>query len=192
MLYVILLLILFLVLFALEFFIPSGGVIGLCAVAALIAAVVVGFLHSLTMGAVTLLVGLLLVPLAFGVMVRVWPKTSIGKNILGPPVVAEMRSVYQPYLHRVGIAKTDLLPSGMVEIDGRRLDAVSTGVAIDKGTVIEVVSVDGGKIHVRPTDRPLPAEANKQPDPGLTLETPVDSLGLDDTLGLDDLSDPPS
>ncbi len=184
MLYVILLLILFLVLFALEFFIPSGGVIGLCAAAALIAAVVVGFLNSFTLGAVTLLVGLLLVPLAFGVMVRVWPKTSIGKNILGPPVVEQMRSVYQPYLHRVGIAKTDLLPSGMVEIDGRRLDAVSTGVAIDRGTVIEVVSVDGGKIHVRPTDRPLPEKADSSVEPEPTLETPVDSLGLDD------LSDP--
>ncbi|QEG40616.1 NfeD family protein [Roseimaritima ulvae] len=190
MLYVILLLILFLVLFALEFFIPSGGIIGLCAAAALIAAVVVGFLHSPTLGFGTLLVGLLLVPAAFGVMVRVWPKTSIGKNILGAPVVSEMRSVYQPYLNRVGIAKTDLLPSGMVEIDGRRLDAISTGVAIDKGTVIEVVSIDGGKIHVRPTDRPLPEQASQQTEPGLTLETPVDSLGLDDTLGLDDLSDP--
>ncbi|WP_153558407.1 NfeD family protein [Roseimaritima sediminicola] len=186
MLYVILLVFLFLVLFALEFFVPSGGVIGLCAAAALIAAVVIAFLHSATMGLATLLVGMVLVPMAFAIMIRLWPRTSIGRGILGTPVVAERRSQYQDYLNRVGIAKTDLLPSGMVEIDGRRLDAVSTGVAVDKGTVIEVISVDGGRIHVRPTERPLPSPAAPRDDSGQgpSLETPVDSLGLDD------LSDP--
>lgn len=184
MLYILLLLFLFLVFFTLEFFIPSGGVLGICAAAALIAAVVVAFLESTTLGFVVLVIGLLLVPLAFAVMLRVYPKTPMGRNILGPPLVEEKRLLYQEYLHRVGVAKTDLLPAGRIEIDGRRLDAISTGVAIDKGSVVEVVSVDGNRIHVRPSDQPLPETAAKTDKSPPTLETPVESLGLDD------LSDP--
>lgn len=179
MLTVILLLLLFLFLFTLEFFIPSGGIIGIAAGAVLIAAIVVAFLHSFTLGMVTLLAGMVLVPLAFAIMVRVWPRTSIGKNILAAPVVAEKRATHAEWLNRVGVAKTNLLPSGLIEIDGKRLDAISTGVPIDQGTVIEVVSVHGNKIHVRPTDKALPSRqpaAAEMP----TLETPVESLGLDD------------
>ncbi|SRR6056297_276978 len=180
MLYIILLLTLFVILFALEFFIPSGGVIGIIAVAVLIAAVVIAFMDSVQMGLGVLIFAMLLVPTAFGVMIRVWPKTPMGKTMLGPPMVEQKRAIYAEYLNQVGVAKSNLLPSGQIEVDGRRLDAVSTGVPIDRGTVVEIVSIDGNRIHVRPTDRALPGKET-QPEASLpTLETPVESLGLDD------------
>lgn len=177
MLYVVILLLLFVILFSLEFFIPSGGIIGAAAAAALIAAIVVAFLESVTLGLTTLLIGMLLVPASFGLMIRIWPKTSMGKQILATPQLETPSHKYADLVGKVGRAKTDLLPSGLVEVAGRRLDAISTTGPIDRGTTIEVARIEGGRIQVRPTDKPLPNDKKKSQ---VGLETPVESLGLDE------------
>ena len=53
------------------------------------------------------------------------------------------------YLGKTGVAISELRPSGIIEIDGERLDALSEGVFIPKGTTIKVVRVEGSKIIVR-------------------------------------------
>lgn len=197
MFYVVLLVFLFIVLFTLEFFIPSGGVLGIFAAAALVAAIIIAFTHSLTLGVGTLAIGGLLVPSLFSVLIRVWPRTPVGKRMLNSPIVQDRSSESNPLLHQVGIAKTDLLPNGSIIVNGRRLDAVSPGFAVDRGAVVEIYSVDGGRIHVRPTDRPLTKyqgpevqggnetasmyeNGNESPHP--SLETPLDDFGLEDFL----------
>lgn len=196
LLYALLLMLLFLVFFVAEFFLPSAGLLGVAAAVSIIAAVAVAFTHSATAGVVFLIAALLLVPAAFAAMVRIWPRTFIGRRILnleprshrGDP--AEVRDEgpagqLAALVGRVGVARTDLLPSGLIEVDGRRWDAVSTGVAIDRGEHVEVVHVHGGRIRVQPTQRPLQTDAaaeqasTNQPP---TLETPVESLGIDDSL----------
>jgi membrane-bound serine protease (ClpP class) len=49
---------------------------------------------------------------------------------------------------KVGIARTDLRPSGIATIDDVRVDVVSQGGFIDKESEIEVVEVDGPRIVV--------------------------------------------
>jgi len=53
------------------------------------------------------------------------------------------------YLGKEGIAISELRPSGIVEINGERLDAISEGVFIPKNANIKVVKVEGSKIIVR-------------------------------------------
>lgn len=53
------------------------------------------------------------------------------------------------YLGKEGISATELRPSGIIEIDGRRIDALSEGGYIEKNKKIKIVKVEGSKIFVR-------------------------------------------
>ncbi len=53
------------------------------------------------------------------------------------------------YLDKEGIALTDLRPSGIIEIDEEKLDALSEGSYIQKDSQVKVVKVEGSKIIVR-------------------------------------------
>ena len=60
----------------------------------------------------------------------------------------KIREKYE-YLDKEGIALTDLRPSGVIEIGEEKLDALSEGSYIQKGSQIKVVKVEGSKIIVR-------------------------------------------
>lgn len=52
-------------------------------------------------------------------------------------------------LHQEGVALTTLRPAGMVKVEGRRIDAVTSGEFIQAGTAIVVVLVEGTRIVVQ-------------------------------------------
>lgn len=163
----------------LELVVPSGGILGVCAGAAMLAAVVIGFLHSFTLGAAMLMIAGFGVPLVIWLGLKLWPNTPIGRRMLNidPEVDAARRKLEEEsrnrWLGKVGVAKINLLPNGIIEIDEQSLDAISLGGAIDRGTHVEVVNVIAGKIHVRPTQRPLtPREPSNPPIPPDQLADP--------------------
>lgn len=180
---------LYLVFLVLEFLLPSGGILGVCAAVCLISAIAIAFTHSTAAGVSLTLAGLAITPLMIAMLVRLWPRTFFGRRILNDPQVNRDReetlraseAKERSLVGHVGVAATDMLPSGLIKIDGKRYDAVSTGVAIDRGTAVEVVQVMGRIIHVRPTGKTpeIPSEKNREPETP-TLETPVESLGIDD------------
>ena len=53
------------------------------------------------------------------------------------------------YLDKVGISITELRPSGFIEIDGKKLDALSDSSFIPKDVQVQVFRVEGSKIFVR-------------------------------------------
>lgn len=53
------------------------------------------------------------------------------------------------YVGRKALTITKLRPAGTIEIDNRRIDAVSEGGFIEKDSLVEVVSVSGSRIVVR-------------------------------------------
>lgn len=59
----------------------------------------------------------------------------------------------QDLIGRSGRALTALRPSGSVEIDGERIDVVTEGEFIDSGSAVSVVSVDGGRVVVKPSEK---------------------------------------
>lgn len=179
----------------LEFFIPSAGMLGVGAVMALLGALFLAYSESLLTGLLMtggVAIGL---PILLIASLRAWPHTPIGRRILNLPPEGEdipwqtdddHTLELKQLVGRVGTTRTNLLPSGMIEIDGRRFDAVAQGVAIDKGQHVEVFSVEAGKIRVRPTNRhPMTNIADRPYDklenlPAATLEE----------LNLEELGDP--
>lgn len=49
---------------------------------------------------------------------------------------------------RAGVVLTALRPAGTIEVDSRRLDAVSNGAFIDKDAAIRVIEVHGNRVVV--------------------------------------------
>jgi membrane-bound serine protease (ClpP class) len=183
LLWSILLLLLGLALIALEVFVPSGGVLGVLAALALIASIVVAFSGGWATGSVMLVVAMVVVPVVIGVAIHWWPRTPIGRMIvLEPPhgeeevlpETAEYRGL-RSMIGKRGVAKTKMLPSGAVVIEGRSYDALSEGMAIDPGQPIRVMAVRATRIVVALDDNPsLPAT-----HPSDVLTQPAQTLGLE-------------
>lgn len=166
----------------LEVFVPSGGVIGFLSIASVLAAVALAFYRGAWYGLSFLGAAVIAVPIVLAAALRWWPETPIGRRVLLEAPTSEevlpdsdQRRSLKSLVGRVGEAKSLMLPSGSVLIDGRTVDALSEGVAIEKGQWVQVVEVRGTRVVVRPTDRsPSPPAA-----PDETLSQPIDSLGLD-------------
>jgi membrane-bound serine protease (ClpP class) len=52
-------------------------------------------------------------------------------------------------LNGTGVALTQLRPSGTAKINGQRVDVVTEGALIERGTAVKVVVVEGARIVVR-------------------------------------------
>ena len=162
LLYAVVLLLLFYALVVIEFFVPSAGIMGIAAAMAAIGAIVIAFTHSAEAGSWMTLIVATTTPGIFFALVRLWPRTPIGRRILNrqpgelaPAANPRTTSSGTPLVDligRIGTAKSDLLPSGRVVIDGEKIDAVSLGMPIDAGTLVTVTSIQGNRVRVRPSD----------------------------------------
>jgi membrane-bound serine protease (ClpP class) len=57
-------------------------------------------------------------------------------------------------LGRVGVALTDLHPGGTVQLDDERLDVVTEGDYVSRGTHVRIMRSDGYRLVVKPLDQP--------------------------------------
>ncbi len=167
-----------------EMFIPSAGILGIVAAAFLLGGVIVAFLHSLVFGLAVLGGTSLAMPFMFWLLVKVWPMTPLGKAILMNDTIENVvpESSTESLVGQVGVAKTKMLPSGIVVIDGDQHDAVSEGFAINPGDSVKVVSARGNRVYVEPYDGEV--DENGRPvgvDTG-PLATPLEDLGIDEDL----------
>lgn len=164
----------------LEIFIPSGGLLSFLAFVALVGSMVVAFNQSLTTGLSFMAVAVLAVPLAIAIAFKLWPKTPMGKAILGElPSEEETRpdDPRRSLVGRVGVAQSLMLPSGAVLIDGKLFDAVSQGMAIDPGQPVVVVEVKANRVMVRPASATESQAAAVAPDD--VLSRPIEEFGFD-------------
>lgn len=196
-LYTIGLLVIFFTLAIAEILVPSAGLLGLFAVAAAITAVLIAFTVSLNFALAVILALLVLTPILLSIVLRLWPQTAIGKEVLNrrsrdsrsttPTATAPDGKPLVDLVGRYGVAASNLLPAGRIIVDGHKVDAVSTGMPIDSGDPIKVVRVQSGKLQVRlatseesqdspPTESLEPILPTGSPDSAITL----DEVNLDD------------
>ena len=182
------LLLLYFFLLVAEFFIPSAGLIGVAAIVAAVVTIAVAFAGGMNLGMIYTGTIFMTTPIILYYMIRIWPHTPLGRRILNRRPgdrfeVAErtMRdgTPIKELVGRVGVAKTDLLPSGMVIIDDQKLDAVSTGMPIDAGNQVVVLSTTAGKIQVRAARADEFVAPQPEPPASQALEGSLDSLDLD-------------
>lgn len=176
-----------LALIMLEVFVPSGGIIGFMAALTILAAIGLGFYASPLLGVGLTFASIVAVPALISLALRIWPSTPMGRRILlAAPTENEvlpdnelLRELKQ-LVGRTGVAKTVMLPSGAILVDGRTIDAVAQGMAIDPGQKIRVVEVRGMRVMVRPL---LEGEAADAPSPAKSanpLDQPIEALGIED------------
>ncbi len=185
-----LLMVLAIALIFLELFIPSGGVLSFLSLASVVASVVLAYLGGgPLMGTFFLAFAVVGVPAMAAAALRWWPHTPLGRMVvIHPPKPEEILPNSEEVRQlkglkgKLGRAKSPMLPAGVVVVDGRRVDAVSEGAAIDAGQKVEVVDVKGNHVVVRPVDESHPAWDENDD----ILSQPIDRLGLepfDDPLG---------
>jgi len=148
-----------LLLMVLEAFVPSGGVLGVGAVIAAITGIVFMFRHDPVWGAIGLLGTVVLGPMVFVYSVKMLPNTPFGRTMVGDSgediarkreeKMRKQRELRAMLLNREGKALTDMRPSGVIEINGERHDAIARGGVVDRGQTIRVVKIDGLTIEVR-------------------------------------------
>lgn len=137
-----------------EMFIPGFGLFGALGIITLIASIVLSastFTHAL----ITLLIIILLVGLAAVIVFR-----SIGRgNLARSPIVLRDNIDYesndlgekgmQELIGRKGVCLTPLRPSGNADFGGKRLDVVTSGEFISKGSYIRIESIENLRVLVR-------------------------------------------
>lgn len=170
----------------LEVFIPSGGLISVLSAVAFIAAIVIASWDSPTTGPMTGLlfatITVFAVPILVATAFKYWPKTPMGKAFLGEPLTGEEVLPEDPrrsLIGRVGIARSKMLPSGAVEIDGQMIDAVTQGQAIDPGTYVVVIEVRANRVVVRPAGKDQRPGNQSPKDMKDILAQPIDELGIE-------------
>lgn len=179
------LLLLGLVLIALELFVPSGGMLGVLAGLAVIGSIVMAFSDGVRSGAIMLLATALSIPMVIYLGVRWWPHSPLGRLILiKRKTDEELLPPDNPreLIGKLGRAKSKMLPSGAVLIEGQIYDAVSQGTPIESGQTIKVVGVRNNRIVVRQTEEAEPPQAfTAAPSESADdlLSQPIDALGLD-------------
>jgi len=180
----IILLLIGLTLIFLELFIPSAGVLGFLAMVMLVASVVYAYMKGgMAVGTMFLAAEVILVPIAIGIAFRIWPHTPMGKRILlGAPDPGDPDEIAASSLvglvGKRGISTSLLLPSGVVEIEGETYDVLALGGAIDRGTAIEVIEVEGTRVFVVEArdDEVVQTKPADEDDP---YSKPLESLGID-------------
>jgi membrane-bound ClpP family serine protease len=167
-----------------EVFVPSGGILGMLSAFAIIGSIVFAFQRDLTSGLVFVLVALIAVPMLLAGAFKIWPHTPMGKAFLGElPSEDELKpiDVRRQLVGRVGVAKSKMLPSGSVLVDGQWLDAIAQGSFIEAGDPIIVVEVRANRVVVREAD-PDEARQISSSSPDM-LSKPLDELGLEEFDG---------
>ena len=88
------------------------------------------------------------------------------------PYLEESRRL-EKLVGRFGVARTNLLPGGLVEVDGMRLHAVSEGLMVESGESVEIINVRGSQVVVRPGNAPQSIPDQKtENSTGLDFEYP--------------------
>lgn len=176
----ILLMIIGCVVVVLEVFIPSGGILAVLSAAAFVGSILMAFQHGPVTGASFILTTVVVVPAVLALAFKVWPKTRMGKAFLGElPTDDEVlpEVPHRALVGHVGIARSKMLPSGAVEIDGQMLDAMTHGQAIEPGQYVVVMEVRANRIVVRP------AKENERPGHNVSTEDvlsrPIEELGIE-------------
>jgi membrane-bound serine protease (ClpP class) len=171
----------------LEVFIPTGGLISILSGAAFIGAIVIASLQSPTTGPFTGLAfaaaTVIVVPILIATAFKYWPRTPMGKAFLGEPLTGHDVLPEDPrraLLGRVGVARSKMLPSGAVEIDGQVIDATTQGgQPIEPGTYVVVSEVRANRVVVSPAakdQRPGHQSAKEIKD---ILSQPIDDFDIE-------------
>ncbi|MSR18479.1 MAG: hypothetical protein EXS00_04800 [Phycisphaerales bacterium] len=154
-------------LFVLELFVPTGGVLAILTVTAVVASVVAMFVHDATWGGVYLAMLLAGAPFAIVYGIKLWSATPLARRmILNSSVdqqrvgvsddegedaapTQQARATLRALIGRDGVTLTALRPVGFARIAGHRVDALAENGFIDAARTVTVIEEIDGTLKVR-------------------------------------------
>lgn len=142
----------------LEIFIASGGILAFVSIAVLLTSVVFAFMDNIVFGGLYTAGLIIGCPILLWYAFRWWPESTMGRRIMLNPEEdpalqpdAELEARKQ-LVGKRGVARSKMMLSGQIEIDGKRYGAISDSETVEPGEAVVVVSVDGVNILVRKVD----------------------------------------
>ena len=139
-----------------EILVPTGGVLVAVALVPFAAGVGIIMYYGSTTEAVVALVGLGFgLPAAGYVAISAWRKMSLD-TVLDDPAAGPLPSAAEAEVlkGRTGKTVSPMRPSGSVEFDGRRVDAMTEGTMLEAGVWVRCVDVRRGQVIVRRMEEP--------------------------------------
>lgn len=138
-----------------EVFVPSGGLISICALLCLIGGIAIFLHHSTAAGIAGIVVAAVMIPSVLIIAYKIFPKTRFGKSVtLTPPERQQGDAVpdtteLKNMLGAVGVVISSLRPVGMCDFSGRRIECVAESGYAGKGKKIKVIKVESTQLTVR-------------------------------------------
>ncbi len=137
------------VLLLLETLLP-GMIAGLVGFACLVSGVVVAYVNfgapTGNLVLVLVVVGMIAATLCW---MKFFPETRFAKVFISRRTVGDIGTERPELLNQTGTALTTLRPSGTAVLNGKRVDVVTEGSLIERGTPVKVVAVEGMRVVVR-------------------------------------------
>ena len=168
-------------LLAAEILLPTGGFLVVAALLFFGLGVGTILYYGDTTEAAVAIAGLAVgLPAAGFVAIHAWRRMSIGGTLdptTGEALANPQAAGLEGMKGRVGKTVSPMRPSGTVELDGRRVDAMTEGTMIDTGVWVRCVDVRGGTLIVRQIDGPSGLADINLDDPG-PIADPLDDLDL--------------
>ena len=143
-----------LVFFALEFVVPSGGLIATLCVLVVVAGIFCFFMHSATWGLASLTATLAGAPIAIGYGIKIWSNSPLARRVVLSQTIEDQPEVAAGATPRVaigtlGIAETTLRPIGWIRIAANRHEALAEEGFIAAGKQVQVTGFDDATPRVR-------------------------------------------
>ena len=127
-----------------------GMIAGIAGFGCLVAGVVVAYLNfdvrTANLVFLAVVVGLIAGALCW---FKFFPQSRFAKLFISQRTVGDIGTEKPELLHQTGTAFTSLRPSGTAVINGKRIDVVTEGPFVERGSPIKVVEVEGARVVVR-------------------------------------------
>jgi len=141
------------VLILIEVIIPGFGFPGAGGIITIIISIIVAS-GSFERAIGTLSISILITTIAIFLLIRYGPKNSLFSKIVLNAKQGKMGRYVstvsrEDYLNMEGVTVTDLRPVGTIDIKGDRIEAVSEGDFIEKGSKVRVQKIHGFRVIVR-------------------------------------------
>ena len=143
------------VLIVAEVFVPSGGLISICALACLAGGIAIFFKHSIVAGWVGIGIAAIMIPAVLIFAYKIFPKTRFGKSVtLTPPERWKGDAIpdtdkLKELLGVEGVVLTTLRPVGMCDFSGQRVECVAESGFVEKAKKVKVINVESTQVTVR-------------------------------------------
>jgi len=123
-----------------------GAVLGIIGLGCVLAAVWLAFGLSAGLGWTLIIITVALIPFMIWLWLLIFKRAMMMRATgKGSSAMVELKEL----MGKEGVALTQLRPAGMARIEGKKVDVVSEGAVIEKGTRVKVIEVEANRVVVR-------------------------------------------